>query len=863
MPLLERQQFLDELDAILERAAGGNGHTALITGEAGIGKTSLIEYFIEQQRENARILPGACDALFTPRPLGPLYDIVQQTDSDFMELLKTEAQRSIIFNAFLEELQDSVLPTVLIIEDIHWADEATLDLIKFLARRISRTDALLILTYRDDEIGRDHPLRLVLGDIPGPTVTRIRLPRLTRAAVQQLAGERQRAGQIVYEITGGNPFFVTEVLSNTDQDIPDTIRDAVLARFARLSPVAREVLEFVSVVPGKTERWLLKKFSDDSAACLAECVEMGMLRDDGSAVAFRHELSRLAIEDSLNTVKRQALHVGVLQALREQGMESVGIARLVHHATRAGDRRALRELAPLAGKQAAALGAHREAASHYKTALEYADTLPPEQRVALLEARSYECYLTDQLEEAFRARSEAYSIRRKLQQSEKEGESLRWLSRLSWFLGRRASAERYAAEAVKILETLSAGPELAMAYSNLAQLHMLADEKEEAVRWGNKAIKMAEDLGDQNVLAHALNNVGTAQMKNPHDKEGEANLLRSLQISLDKGFEEHAARAYTNFSSRAVENKMADEALRYLTEGIDYCIERDLDSWKFYMQGWLARLHFEQGRWNEAGETAQAILSAYRVSPITRVVALAYLGWLRVRRGDPGAQSALDEARELAISTEELQRIAPVTAARAEAAWLKDDPEQCLKEVKGAYDLALRHGHAWWMGALGFWMWRAGGLTELPKTAAEPYRKQVSGDWQSAADTWTTMGCRYESALAFADGDEAAQLKALAIFREMGANPAADLMEKRLRASGIRSIPRGPRPSTQKNPAGLTTRQMEVLALLAEGLQNAEIAERLFISPKTVDHHISAILSKLNVSSRAKAVTAAAELGLI
>lgn len=471
---------------------------------------------------------------------------------------------------------------------------------------------------------------------------------------------------MVYERTGGNPFFVTEVLANMDQEIPDTIRDAVLAR---LSPAARDVVEFVSMVPGKTERRLLEKFFDYTAVSLGECVDTGILRDDGNAIAFRHELSRLAIEDSLNTFKRQSLHAEILQALRERGIEETGIARLVHHATRAGDRRAVREFAPLAGKQAAALGAHREAASHYKTALEYADDLPPDQRVALLEARSYECYLTDQLEEAIRARSEAYSIWENLQQPEKEGESLRWLSRLSWFLGRRA---------------------------------------------------------------------------------------------------------------------------------------------------------------------------------------------------DPGAQPALDEARELAIHTGELQRIAPAAAAaRAEAAWLKENPEQCLKEAQAAYELALQHRHVWWIGALAFWVWRAGGLAELPENAAEPYRKHISGDWQSAAETWMEMGCRYESALALADGDEATQLKALAIFREMGANPAADLMEKRLRAGGIRSIPRGPRPSTQKNPAGLTARQMEVLALLAEGLQNAEIAERLFISPKTVDHHISAILSKLNVSSRAKAVTAATALGLI
>lgn len=863
MKLLERNHFLDELAAVVANLAGGKGRTVLITGEAGIGKTSLVEEFVDAQKAGVNIYIGACDALFTPRPLGPLYDIAQQIRGELLQLLRAESPRAAIFNALLEMLQESALPNIVIFEDIHWADEATLDLIKFIARRISRTDSLLLLTYRDDEIGRDHPLRLTLADIPAAAITRLKLPRLSEAAVARLAQTRQLSPERIYLITGGNPFFVRELLDNPSQHIPDTIRDAVLARFARLDPAAREILELVSVVPARTERWLLAECAGDVSPALDVCLQQGMLREDRDSVAFRHELARMAIEDSLSAAKRQGLHAGILQTLRKRGAASVGIARLVHHATQAGDEAAVQAYAPEAGKQAATLGAHREAAAHFKIALRYADSQPPETRADLLEAMSYECYLTDQLEAAFESRLKVHEIRKALQQREKEGESLRWLSRLAWFLGRRSEADRYAAAAIEILETLPPGPELAMAYSNLAQLHMLADNFEEAVKWGNKAIDMATAFNAPNILAHALNNVGAVQMKYIHDGQGEAKLLQSLQISLENGFEEHAARAYTNLSSLAVELQRYDKASAYLEDGIGYSIERDLDSWKLYMQGWLERLYFELGQWEQAGEIAHAILSTYRVSPITRVVALAYLGWLRVRRGDAEALPVLDEALALAQKTGELQRIAPVAAARAEAAWLSNDRQRCIHEARSAYALALEHRHPWWTGALALWLWRAGKLTAQPAIIAEPYRQQISGDWRKAAAHWEQIGNRYECALALADGDASAKFSALEILREIGANPAVERLEQQLRAEGVRGIPRGPRASTRENPAGLTIRQMEVLSLLAKGLQNKEIAEQLFISPKTVDHHISAILAKLNVSSRSKAVTAAAELGLI
>jgi DNA-binding CsgD family transcriptional regulator len=246
-----------------------------------------------------------------------------------------------------------------------------------------------------------------------------------------------------------------------------------------------------------------------------------------------------------------------------------------------------------------------------------------------------------------------------------------------------------------------------------------------------------------------------------------------------------------------------------------------------------------------------------------KIPALVILARVRVRRGDPEAASVLEEARDLAMSTGELQRIAPAVAARAEAAWLKGELEQCVAETRVGYELALQHQNAWELGELSFWMWRAGGLTEAPFGIAAPYALQLSGNWRAAAEQWKKVGCPYEQALALMDGDESALREALAIFEQLGAVPAAEIVRWQLRRRGVRNVPRGPRSTTKENPAGLTNRQMEILALIVAGLQNAEIARRLFISPKTVDHHISAVLAKLNVHSRTEAAGVAHQLGIL
>ena len=861
MELLEREHFLSELEAILKGVAAAKGRFVLVSGEAGIGKTSIVERFAEAHKSQTRVLWGACDALFTPRPLGPLHDIAHQTHGNLLTLLEEEASRASIFSAMLDEMDDEESTSLTVIEDVHWADEATLDLLKFLGRRINRVNSMLVATYRDDQVGPNHPLRLVLGDLPHRSVARLRLPPLSEAAVEQLAEQAGRPAEDLYTVSGGNPFLVTEALASKELGVPVTVSDAVFSRAARLSPAARAVLELASVVPAKVEAWLVDNTISPGTAALEECVGAGMLRCDGEVFAFRHELARRAIEDSLATQRRQGLHALVLKALLDRGSE-VQLARIVHHATQAGHGAAVLKHAPAAARQAAALNAHREAATHYRTALRYADQLAPEERAALLESRSYECHLANQVEEALQARLEALEIWNQAGDQTRRGDNFRWMSRLSWFAGRKAEAESYSREAVAVLENLPPGPELAMAYSNRSQLHMLADELEQAVLWGTRAIELAQSLGATETLVHALNNVGTAEFLS--DKEqGRIKLEESLALALANGFQEHAVRAFTNLASAAVRNRRYHLAMRYLEEGIAYASEHDIDSFTLYMKAWRARAHFEQGDWNSAADDAGFVLSHYQVPAITKIPALAVLGHVRVRRGDPDAARLLAEAHELAMQTKELQRIGPVVSARAEIAWLKGDLAQVRDEARFVLERARDDDDLWLQGEFAFWTWRAGGDLETPEKIAAPYSLQMSGNWRAAAAAWKEIGCPYEEAIALEHGDGPAQLAALEILENLGADPAAERLRQKLRATGVRGIPRGPRPSTKENPAGLTSRQMEVLELMIDGLGNAEIADRLFISSRTVDHHVSDILAKLDAHTRAEAVSLALQSGLI
>ncbi len=856
--LIEREHFLAPLMALLDDVLAGSGRLVFLGGEAGVGKTSLVAALADGAADRLSVRRGGCDNIATPAALGPLVDAVPEL-SDVIEGA-SGVNRMRLFRRLRTTL--TAVPTLLLLEDVHWADEATLEMLRFLGRRLADMPLLIVATFREDEVAADHPLTVVLGDLAtSQGVSRMTLPSFTVIGVRQVIDATGSGldAERLHRTTGGNPFFVTEVIAAGDHRLPATVRDAVVARTSRLSPAARQVLAAAAVLGQRADLQLLAAVSGQPAAAVDECVQRGVLVGAGEGWMFRHELARLTVEQTLSPTARSGLHARALSALRSLGDRDD--RRLAYHAAGAGDRDAVLEHAPRAAARAARLGAHREAAEQYRLALRFPDP-SKENRARLFAALSYECYLTDQLDEALSTRREAMELAELAGDGLAVGTAQRWLSRLSWFLSRNEEGERYAQLAIATLEPLGDGPELAMAYSNLAQLGMLAGDTDVAVNWGNRAIELARRIGDREAEIHALNNVGTALVSRDDDIDGRQRLTQSLDLALAEDAHEHAVRAYTNLGTVAVTNRRFADADRHLRAGLAYCAERDLDSWDLYMRAWLARSLTEQGGYAAADECATRVLRHPHLAPVTRIAAAVVAGQLAVRRGDIDRQH-LSEASALATETGETQRLVPVAAALAEAAWIAGNTDEIVTAIDRAWPAAVRHPHAWELGELSWWLAVAGIRRDTPIPVARPFALMLDGDWLAAADEWQRLGCPLWTALALsASPDLTAARRAVDIVDTIGAVAVRQAMLAERHSRGL-PVPRGPRPASSTNPSQLTAREMEVLGLLIDGLSNAEIAARLFLSEKTVGHHVSAVLRKLGEPTRSRAVAAALRKGII
>jgi DNA-binding CsgD family transcriptional regulator/tetratricopeptide (TPR) repeat protein len=852
--LLERSGQLKVLtETLADVAATGRGRVVLVPGEAGIGKTALLRGFRASLDGSARVLWAGCDPLFTPRPLGPLLDLAAGTDGPLAIAVAAGVKPYDVAVALLREFQ-SEAPTVVVLEDIHWADEATLDVIRVVGRRAEQVPVLLVMSYRDDQLGRRHPLRVVLGDLPGDgLVNRVALAGLSPAGVAGLAEPLGVNPRELYERTAGNPFFVTEVLAAGTRRVPHAVRDAVLARVARLGATALDLLDAVAVVPGRAELSLLETMVPVAAESLDECLASGVLVAEQRWLAFRHEIARLVVEESMPAGRRASLHKSVLAALASSAAGAGDLARLVHHAEAAGDADAVLRFASAAAAQAHQAGARREAADHYARALRFTDRIQGPERARLLEQFAGEAYYTGRGEEATATLNEALTIHRAAGDLLRQGDTLGQLARQLGLDGRVVEARAAAHQAVAALEQVPPGPELARTYASLSAIYGLSDEAE-AIRWGGQAIELAGQLGCRDALAYSLNNVGTIGLRRG-DPDGLAKLERSRELAERDGDETGVGRAYLHIAlglTARCEWVLLD---RYLEPGIAYCRAHGLEIWLAWLTALRAESELARGRWDEAARIATTILNT---SPdglsAARFSALVVLAKVLARRGEAGSLALLDEALRLVKAVSTAQPLAAIEAARAEAAWLEG---------------ASQGDVPWLAGELVRWRWRAGlpasGSPGRPEPGLpEPGRLEVAGNWPAAARWWAEQECPYDAALALAaSGIPAALRRALDMLLGLGARPAAAIVARQLRVLGERGLPRGPRPRTAKNPVGLTERQAEVLGLLAGGLSNAEIAARLVISTRTVDHHVSAILRKLGVPSRGEANAYATRLGLV
>jgi DNA-binding CsgD family transcriptional regulator/tetratricopeptide (TPR) repeat protein len=852
--LLERGDVLARLHEAAADAAAGDGAVILVTGEAGIGKTALLRRLVEDTADDVRVWSGGCERLFTPRPLGPLADMVAVLPADVGAAVRRGAAVHEVLPALLDEL--GRVPTLVLIEDVHWADEATLDLVALLGRRVRSTRGLVVVSCRD-ELGADHPLLGVLGTLAAAGVERLRLAPLSEAAVRELAGPRPVDAARLRRRSGGNPFFVTEVLAAGGEVLPRSVRDAVIARAAALDPDARVLLEDLSVVTGPAPPELVAKLGRTRAHHLGACLSSGMLVETGAGVGFRHDLARVAIAEGVDPLRRIALHRIALGVLRGRDADA---ARLAHHADGAHDADALEEFAPRAAFDAVARGAHREAVAQFRRALRPERRIVGAARADLLEQGAHELYLIDRFDEAIAWLEDAITWRHDAGDVQREANAWRLLSSVQRCGGRQPAAAESAYYAVALLADRQDDNELAAAYANLAMIAL----NENAVDAGRRAVDQAfalfDDGADRGVYVHALNTRGFLRVLDGDDG-GLDDLETSLACSLEEGLDEHAGRAYLHLADIAQRDRRWDVIEPYAGVAEEYCVEHGLDLWVRYLRVYIARIALDQGRWDDAVVAVPPGIGTAG-TPLARIGALVVTGLVRARRGDGDPWPDLDEAHERASNSGELQWVAPVTAARLEAAWLTGRDDAVAGDADEVMWLCVERRAGWWAGEIATWRRLAGIREATPRGAAEPWALLLDGRVGASAAAWRAIGCPYEEAIALSTSDEPDDLvAAFQRFDALGARPAATATAPRLRARGV-AVPRGVRPTTRRNPAGLTTREVQVLRLVARGLQNGEIAAELVVSTRTVDHHVSAVLRKLGVDSRRAAARAATDLDL-
>jgi DNA-binding CsgD family transcriptional regulator len=756
--------------------------------------------------------------------------------------------------ALLELLSRRLRPTVLVFEDMQWADDATLDITGFLGRRIGDTNGLFILTYRDGEIDTDHPLRVVIGNLPPQLLDRIHLVRLSTEGVTDMVRGTNRDVDEVVALTGGNPLFVTEVLACGADQVPASVRDSVLGRAAKVSPGARRLLDLVSVIPGGANRALVETILEPSWEEATECERRGLLRINHDTVTFRHELVRRAVESALSPDDRRRLNQGVLDLIVDRGDPAV----LVHHAREAGDEAGIVEFAPRAARAAMTAGSYTEALGHFRTLDPYLHRIAEIDQASVLEDRARIELNVDE-KAALDTLVRVIDLYRSAGADRPLARALTLAVRPYEVCGRPREAEACSAEAVAMLEKFGASADLAFALGQKAWLAGMHDRGQWEVALIDQAISLAEAVGDEQTIIHSLNSKGCWMLAGG-DRAGFEALEECRQRAKEQGFPFEEIRALANMANYAVETLELDWANDLALRSREIAARHEFRHAAAYAQIQIAGILIMRGDWAAAEEAISDVLWS---SPRVELIATSMLGQLQARSGRPEAPTTIERCWRLAQTSDELQYLAHAASIVAEYLWLMgEDGRDRIGTLDEVLEASTRARLLAETGALAFWLWKLGHLHTTPDRMAEPYRLIIVGEHAEAATIWEEKGMPYERALALMHGGEAEQLQALRILEDLGASATAGKVRKSLLDMGVR-VPRGRAATTRDHPAQLTGRQAEVLELLAGGLSNLEIADRLFISRHTAENHVAAILMKLDATDRHAAVDAARTLGFV
>lgn len=849
--LLERDAELELLRSVVNGIGPSGGKVVLVRGEAGIGKSALVSELARTCGPDVRVLHGACDDLFIPMPLSPFWDVAREEPS--LQQSLDDGDRPQFMRALLDALHGA-RPTLLIIEDTHWADEATLDAIRFVGRRIARASAVVVLTFRDGEVDLDHPLRAVVGDIPAGDVVRVKLERLTPSAVSALVAGSGLDPAHVFEVTGGNPLLVREMAAATTNGTALSLDDAVMARMRRLSIGAQETVKTLSVLPEPVPRADLLDIAGIDDDRLDEGLQRELLEEAPQGVTFRHELIRNVIESALTSRERIAKSRAVLDGLPDETHPCL----IVVCALQAGDVDRLLKASPRSARYASAVGSHLQSVADYRTLGPHLDRIDPDERAALLEEWAREEFLVDEISEAIRLGELARDHHRARGDGRAESLALARLAHYAENDGQRARAEALAREAVDVLGARPDGADLARALEANAYLAMMAGNVRAVPALVARTLEAGGPDIDEAIRIRSLNHNGlVANIATYPDGRADLDEARARAEAAGQWYEE--CRALFNHAWAAAEAHDLPIASDYAQRAIASAVRHELRGLESYARAMFARVLELEGRWDDAMDLARDVAGG---ATITRMAALPIIGAIEARRGRASAQEVLAEAWGMAVSTGEFQRVGPVAIPIAEHAWLTDRSLIAPEELEGVMAAGLELGFSWSPGRIAAWLWRLGVLRAPPAGIAQPYRMLMEGDVTAAAATMRDVGAPYEQALMLMHGQVSDQVQALEIFETLGAVAVAARLRQQMRAAGV-APPRGRGRATRRHAAGLTARQAEVLRQLDEGLSNLEIADRLFVSPRTVETHVAAILDKLDVATRERAVELARADGLL